>query len=323
MAQKQKTAVIFGGTGFLGRHIVREFANQGIMVKVATRVPERGYFLKPYGDIGQIVPIQCDVGDAASVNNIIKGSDFVINCIGILFEKGRKAKFNKIHVDVPAVIAEACQDAHVEKFIHISALSCEKSTSHYGETKFTGEKAVLGSFPNATILRPSVVFGIDDNFFNMFAELARYTPALPLIGGGKTKFQPVYVGDIADSIVTLINAQNDQYHGKIFQLGGPDILTFKDIYEKLFEYTGRRCALIPVPFAIAKIQAFFMGFLPTPLLTPDQVESLKTDNIVDDGALGFKHLNISPKSIDLIAPRYLNRYKSGGRFSKKPATNQA
>ena len=312
---KGKIATIFGGTGFVGRQIVRELADKGIIVKVATRIPESAYFLKPCGAVGQIVPVACNYKNTNDVHEAIKGSDYVVNCIGILYEK-RKSTFERAHVDIPAMIAKACADENVSRFVHISALGSENGTSKYAKTKLDGEQAVLANYAGATILRPSVIFGEDDSFFNMFAELSRYVPFLPLIGGGKTKFQPVFVGDVADAAVKGLLDPSSKYQGKTYQLGGPDVVDFKEIYELLFKYTGRRKKLLPLPFGFAKFEAMFLSLLPKPLLTPDQVESLKTDNIVDESALGFREFGIQPRSMELILPQYLERYRAGGRFSK-------
>lgn len=312
MEQNRKIATVFGGTGFVGRQIVRELAARGLTVKIATRIPESANFLKPCGDVGQVVPVLCHYGEEESIANIVAGSDYVVNCIGILFEKGKKRTFQKAHVDTPTNIARACANHGVSRFVHISALACDKGTSRYAASKYEGEKALSAAFPQATILRPSVIFGPDDNFFNMFAELARYVPVLPLIGGGKTKFQPVYVGDVADAALVALLDPATTFQGKTYQLGGPEIVNFKEIYHKLFSYTKRPRKLIPLPFSIAKIEAFFLSALPTPLLTRDQVESLKTDNITDDGALGFESLGITPTAMDLILPHYLTYYQSGG-----------
>ncbi len=312
-----KIVTIFGATGFLGRHIVKDLAERGFMVKVATRAPEKAYFLKPMGDIGQIVPVVCNYSDANNVHEVIKGSDYVVNCIGILAEKGKSSKFKKIHVDLAAMIAKACADENVSKFVHISALACDKGTSKYAKTKFEGEKAVVANYPDVTILRPSVIFGEDDDFINKFAELARYVAFMPLIGGGKTKFQPVFVGDVADAVVKIITDQSGKYKGKIYELGGLDVVDLKGIYEKIFEYTGRKKRLISIPFSIVKMQTIFLRFMPKPFnLTSDQVESLKTDSVVSKDALGFGEFGIEPKSMDLILPEYLEYYKSGGKFSK-------
>ncbi len=316
MAHRKKIVTIFGGTGFVGKQVACLLARRGFIVKIASRIPESAYFLKTYGEIGQIVPVKCNYSDASSVREAIKGSDFVVNCIGVLFEKRKRASFTRIHIDIPAMIAKACADENIERFVHISALGCDISTSKYGKSKLEGERAVLSNYPAATILRPSVIFGDDDNFFNMFAELARFTPFLPLIGGGKTKFQPIYVGDVAKITVKALDFDGDIYQGNIYELGGADIVTFKEIYEKLFEYTGRRRRLIYLPYFIAKIQAYFLSFLPKPLLTPDQVESLKSDNIVSDDALNVQSFGITPKLMDLILHKYLKNYRAGGRFAK-------
>ncbi len=310
MAHKNQTATVFGGSGFVGRQIVRELAAKGFIVKIATRVPERANFLKPCGAVGQVVPILCDYTDAHSVREAVKGSDYVVNCIGILFEKGKRNRFQKIHVDVPAMIAKACSDEKVSRFVHISALGCEMGTSKYAKSKFEGEKAVLSNFSSATILRPSIIFGADDNFFNMFAEMARYAPVLPLIGGGKTRFQPVFVGDVADCAMAALASED--FQGKAYKIGGSDVVNFREVYEMVFKYTGRRRPLISLPFGLAKIEAFFLALLPKPLLTPDQVESLKTDNVVEDGGLSMQHLGIKPTSMRLVLPSYLESYRAGG-----------
>lgn len=320
MTLNNKVATVFGGTGFIGRQIVRELAALGMTVKVATRAPESAYFLKPYGNVGQVVPVACRYSDAASITSAVNGSDVVVNCIGILFEKGKRKTFKKAHIEIPMMIAEAARKANVKKLVHISALGCDTGRSKYAKTKLEGEKAVLSAFPHAVVLRPSVVFGEGDDFFNMFAELSRYIPVLPLIGGGRTRFQPVYVGDVADAAVEAVTcrkaANPKAYEGKIYELGGAEILTFKEIYQKLFQYTGRKRTLISMPYGLAKVQATFLSALPKPLLTCDQVESLKTDNVVTPGAKGLDAFNIQPKALDLILPGYLERYRAGGQIAK-------
>lgn len=311
MTLQKKTAVIFGATGFIGRQITRELAELGVRIKVATRIPERAYFLRPFGDVGQIVPIACDYSQE-SISDIIKGCDYVVNTIGILFEK-KKNSFQKAHVEIPKRIATASKEQNVERFVHISALACERGTSKYAHTKLAGEQEILQIFPEATILRPSVVFGEDDSFFNMFAEMSSYLPFLPLIGGGKTKFEPVYVGDVADAAIYAL--QNNNAKGHIYELCGPDRVSFKEIYEILMEETKRKRALVPLPIPFAKFQAFFMQVLPKPPLTPDQVESLKTDNVKNDDALTLEDMNINPTAMKLILPEYLERYRPGGRFA--------
>ncbi|PCI54923.1 MAG: NAD-dependent dehydratase [Alphaproteobacteria bacterium] len=315
MAHKAKIATVFGGTGFLGKQVVHRLAARGVTVKIATRVPERANFLKTCGAVGQIVPVQCDYSDARSIHQAVKGSDFVVNCVGILFERRKRARFEYLHVDLPAIIAKACADEGVSRFTHVSALGCDTGISKYAQTKYDGENAVRANFPDAIILRPSVMFGQGDNFFNKFAELSRFMPFLPLIGGGKTRFQPVYVGDVAEVVSKGLFVGSSEFLGQTYQLGGPDIVTFRGIYEKLFKYTARPKKLISVPFRIAKLKAAFLKFWPNPILTPDQVDDLKTDNVVDDKAQGIDVFEIHPKSMDLILPGYLETYKFGGRFA--------
>lgn len=321
MTHDYKTATVFGGTGFVGTQVVRELAKRGITIKVATRVPERAYFLRPCGTVGQIVPFACDYNDAASIAKAVEGSDYVVNCIGILFEKKRN-DFERAHVELPAAIAKACADKGVKRFVHISALAVDRGTSDYARSKLKGESAVHSNFPETTILRPSVIFGEDDEFFNMFARMAQVLPALPLIGGGKTKFQPVFVGDVADAVMVAIETPKSATscpQGKIYELGGPDTLTFRQIYKKLFEYTNLHPALISLPYGLAKCQAWFMEFMPTPPLTRDQVESLKTDNVVQKGSLTLADLGINETAMDLILPTYLESYRPGGRFGAPDA----
>lgn len=318
MILENKIVTVFGGTGFIGRQVVRALAAAGAQVKVVTRVPERGYFLKPCGNVGQIVPLACDYGDEKSIAACVKGSAAVVNCVGILHEK-KRGQFEKIHTWLPGVIARACRDAKVQRLTHIAALGTQGSHSRYAKSKREGEAAVMAAFPKATILRPSVVFGADDNFFNMFARMAGLLPALPLIGGGHTKFQPVYVGDVAAAVLktlTLPEDGADDPRGRIYELGGPQVLSFRAVYETLFRETGRRRALISLPWGIARIQAGFMGILPNPPLTPDQVEQLKSDSVVTPGALTLADLGITATALDVVLPQYLARYRPGGRFGK-------
>lgn len=314
-----KTATIFGGTGFIGRQIVRELARLGYTVKVATRVPESVFSLKPSGTVGQIVPFPVQYRDPASIAAAVRGAQVVVNCVGILHER-RRGDFQRLHAELPGVIAQASAEAGVQRLVHISALSCERGTSRYAKTKAAGEIAVRRNFPGATILRPSAVFGPEDRFFNMFAELARYVPFLPLIGGGKTKFQPVYAGDVADAVVACLTRAPIGDHdprGKTYELGGPEIVDMREIYDRIFTHTRRRRNLMTLPWGMAKMQAGFMGMLPAPLLTPDQVESLKTDNVVTQGALTLADLGIAATGMNLILPGYLAYYAPGGKFGDK------
>jgi len=260
--------------------------------------------------------VPCDYRDKACLESIIDGCDAVINLTGILFEK-RKRKFTRVHCDLPKQIAEICAEKNIKKLIHVSALGVDKATSKYAASKREGEKQILESYPAATILRPSVVFGPGDSFFNMFAKLSGFLPFFPLIGGGKTKFQPVYVGDVAEAIQNAVVHNGDDFTGKIYELGGPDTVSFKEIYQILLSEINRKRALVSVPWAVAKIQGFFFGFLPKPLLTVDQVRSLKTDNVMNDGALGLKDLGVESTAMKTILPRYLSNFKKGGPFAEK------
>ncbi|MCF8495407.1 MAG: complex I NDUFA9 subunit family protein [Alphaproteobacteria bacterium] len=315
MTQRCKTATVFGGTGFIGRHIVRNLARQGMRIKVAARVPERAYFLRPCGTVGQVVPFACDYRDPASIARAVEGSDYVVNCIGILSERKPRATFENIHVNLAADIARSCQNQGVECLVHISALGAGNGESRYAQTKIAGEQAVLSLAHNSVILRPGVVFGAGDSFFNTLASLAQRLPVLPLIGGGKTKFQPVYVGDVADAVTAAI-AQ--PWAGNFFELAGPDIVSFRQIYDLLFEHTGLKRPLVSIPFSLAKRLGAALSLLPgKPLLTADQVESLKTDNVLSGDMGTLENLGITPTSMSLILPTYLGAYRAGGRFFQK------
>ncbi len=314
MEQRKKQACVFGGTGFIGRQVIRALAKQGYTVRVATRTPEKAYFLKTCGSVGQVVPFACNYADDASLSTVIKGCDVVINCIGILYEK-QKNEFSKLQATLPERMAKTCKALGVSRFIHLSALGCEHSTSRYARTKMEGEHAVMQTFKEATILRPSVVFGAEDSFFNKFAGLSVVLPFLPLIGGGKTCFQPVYVGDIAQAVLACLNSSDTM--GKIYELGGPEVLSFKEIYTKLFEQTGRKKLLLPLPWVVAKLNGAVLGLLPCPILTADQVESLKTDSVVGSSALTLESLGITATPMSTILPAYLARYRPGGRFGAK------
>jgi NADH dehydrogenase len=297
---------IFGGTGFVGRHLVRRLAKTGAVIRVATRDAEKALLLKPMGDVGQIVPVRCVVNNDASVARAIGNSDIVINLIGILFEKGRN-NFQCMHVEAAARIARLAKEAGAKRLIQMSALGAsESSPSKYARSKYAGEQAARTFFPNATIFRPSVIFGPEDNFFNKFASLARFSPALPLIGGGLTKFQTVYVGDVADAMMVAL--QRNSACGATFELGGPQVYSFRQLLELMLQVTGRKCCLVNIPFALAKLQASFLQLMPQPLLTRDQVELLKQDNVVSANAKTFRDLGINPTALELILPSYLGRF---------------
>lgn len=327
MQTQNKIICIFGGTGFLGRHITQELARAGYRLKIATRIPESAYDLKPYGDIGQITPFQCNYHDPASIDDAVKGCYAVINLIGVLYEKGKNS-FTHAHHHIPESIARVCAVEGVKKFIHVSAMGVEnaknaekagntKNISKYLMSKLAGEKAIQEHYKGVTILRPSVVFGAGDSFFNMFAKLSCVLPFLPLIGGGKTKFQPVYVGDIADSILNIMQEKSDKFEGKIYELGGPEVVSFREIYEITLSHTNRRTKLVSLPWGIAKIQGAVFGLMPKPFLTLDQVKSLRFDNVMTAGAQGLADLGVEPTAMGTILPEYLICYRRGGRFANK------
>ena len=303
---------VFGGSGFIGRYLVKRLAARGARVRVAVRDPEAAAFLKPMGDVGQVAPVATNIRNAASVARAVDGADAVVNCVGILFERGRQ-RFDAVHGAGAARIAEVAAAAGVERLVQVSAIGADlESSSAYARSKAAGEAAVLDAFPSASVLRPSVVFGPEDDFFNRFGALATILPALPLIGGGETRFQPVYVGDVADAIVAVLDSA--EAAGKTYELGGPRVYTFKELMQVVLEQTGRRRLLLPLPFGLAKFEAAFLQLLPTPPLTMDQVELLKSDNVVSADTPGLGDLGITPTSVDAIVPSYLFRYRRGGRL---------
>lgn len=310
-----KTVTIFGGTGFIGTYAVQALAKDGWRVRVATRIPESANGLKPFGSVGQIVPVACRLSDPASIAAAIRGSDCVVNCVGILNERG-KATFTRLHVDAPRRIAEACAANDIKRFVHISALGLE-GRSRYAQSKKKGEQAIAEAYKNVIILRPSVVFGTEDKFFNKFSGMARLLPFLPLIGGGRTKLQPVYVGDVARAILACLDTPDGDPRdprGKVYELGGPEVMDFRAIYNEIFAATGIRRPTLPIPFWVAKIDGAILSLLPNPVVTKDQVESLKTDAVVAPGALTLRDLDIVPTATEIVVPDYLARYRTGGRF---------
>ncbi|HEX4271978.1 MAG TPA: complex I NDUFA9 subunit family protein [Rhizomicrobium sp.] len=301
---------VFGGSGFLGRHTVRALARAGWRIKVATRHPNSAFFLRPLGTVGQIDFIKCDVADADSVARAVAGSNVVVNLTGILFEKGQT--FEDVQAEGAANVAQAAAAAGVGALVHVSAIGADaESDAHYAITKAEGEQAVREAFPNAVILRPSLIFGPEDGFFNKFAQMARFLPALPLIGGGKTHFQPVFVGDVALAILAAIARQD----GRTYELGGPTVYTFKELMQLILRETDRKRALMPVPFGIASLKAMFLQLLPNPLLTVDQVRLLKKDNVVSTTAAGLSNLGITPTSVEAVVPSYLWRYRAKGEYA--------
>lgn len=305
---ERRVVTVFGGSGFIGRHLVRRLAADGCIVRVLVRNPERAAFLKMYGEPGQIVPMYGDVADTASVAGAATESFEVINLVGILYEKGRRT-FQRIHVEGAANVAKASADAGVDRLVHMSAIGADPaSPAEYGRTKAAGEREVRAAFPRATIIRPSVVFGPEDDFFNRFASLARFSPALPVF---KTRFQPVYVGDVADAFMAVL--ADPETAGKVYELGGPRVIGFRELMQIMLREIGRKRALVPLPLSIAQLEAVFLEMLPVPPLTRDQVKLLGRDNIVDPGALSFKDLGIQPTGVEAVLPTYLSRFRPGNR----------
>ena len=309
--RSHRTAVI-GGSGFIGRYIVKRLAARGDVVPVGCRNAEEAKFLKPMGDVGQVEPLNIMIDDEERLPAFLTGSRAAVNCVGILRETGSQT-FERVHHIGPALLARITRDAGAERFIHISAIGADaRSSSTYARTKAAGETAVRDAFPTATILRPSVVFGPEDQFFNRFATMAMFTPALPLIGGGETRFQPVYVGDVADAVIRCL--EDPATAGRTYELGGPKIYTLRELFELLLHEIRRRRWFVNLPFELAALQAKFMSILPNPPLTPDQVELLKRDNVVSPGALTLSSLGIAPTAVEAILPTYLDRYRQGGWY---------
>ena len=309
----ERIVTIFGGSGFIGRYVVQRLAQQGWTIRVGVRSPARAAFLKPLGDVGQIIPLRAPLQDRDAVTALVQGADAVINLVGLLFEKG-KQNFGAVHVEGARHIAEAAAAAGAKRVIQISAIGADPAAeADYARSKAAAEAAVRKAFPAATVLRPSIVFGPEDGFFNLFAGLARFTPVLPLVGGGKTRFQPVYVGDVADAVETCLNRRATA--GQTFELGGPKIYSFKELLELLLKEIGRKRLLLPLPFALASLEAAFLELMPVPLLTRDQVRLLKRDNVVSEGAATLADLDIQPTAVELILPTYLDRYLKHGRFT--------
>lgn len=304
---RQHIISVIGGTGFLGRYVVRQLAREGYCVQVISRDPSKGAALKPSGDVGQIVPIAGDITHIGPLHDALHRSWAVVNLTGILYEKGRQ-NFTALHATGPEKLAQAAAGADVSRFIHVSSLGIDKAMgSQYARTKALGEKAVQAAFPTATILRPGVIFGPEDNFFNQFAAMASLSPALPLIGGGRTRFQPVYVGDVAKAVVACLKTTDSE--GQIYELGGPQIYTFKEILEYICHVTGRKRRLVNVPFGMASGMGTVAELFPTPPLTRDQVRLLRHDNVVSPNAKGLAALGISATAIDVVVPEYLERFK--------------
>jgi len=305
---RNRLFTIFGGTGFIGRYAVERLADRGARILVISRSPRsHGQHLQPLGSVGQIVVQGADLSSETALRRALAGAAGVINLIGILYQSGRQ-QFAEVHGALAGRIAAAAQAEGVGRLVQISAIGADPgSTSAYARSKAEGERRVHEAFPGATILRPSIVLGPEDGFLNRFAALARFLPALPLIGGGQTRFQPIYVGDVAQAVIAAL--ERDDAPGKTYELGGPQTYTFAELMRYMLQVLDRRRLLVNLPFGIATLQARFLELLPEPLLTRDQVELLKQDNVVSPGAPGLEALGVTPTPIELIVPQYLARHR--------------
>ncbi|MGL3105696.1 complex I NDUFA9 subunit family protein [Bradyrhizobium sp. BR 1432] len=321
MASNLDTLVtIFGGSGFLGRNVVRALCKRDYRIRVAVRRPELAGYLQPSGKVGQVHTVQANLRYPASVEAALRDSHVVINLVGVLTEGGQQT-FDAVQAKGAETVAKAAAAAGAS-LVHVSAIGADaKSPSRYAKAKAAGEEAVRAAVPSATIFRPSLMFGPEDQFTNRFAALARISPVLPLIGG-ETKVQPVYVADVATAIADAVDGKTKP--GATYELGGPDVLTMRAIIEAILAITNRERMLIPLPFGLARFKANFLQFAPGALrLTPDQVTMLELDNVVSDAAkaagLTLEGLGITPDSLETIAPQYLWRFRAAGQFQRKSA----
>ncbi len=308
---------IYGGSGFIGRHVVRAIAETGARMRIAVRRPELAGFLQPLGGVGQINAVQANVRYPDSLLAAAEDADAVVNLVGILFPSGKQT-FKAVMDEGARNVAEAARAKGARALVHVSAIGANpEAPSHYARSKAAGEKAVREAFPGAAILRPSIVFGPEDDFFNRFAAMARISPVLPLIGGGKTKIQPVFAGDVAKAVVAGLTGKTET--GAPYELGGPEVLTMKEVMQRVLAYTMRKRLLLSEPFFIAKLQGAFLQWLPKPLLTVDQVRMLETDNVVSEEARRtgrtLEGLGIEPVAIKSVVPEYLEQYRPRGQFS--------
>ena len=313
----QDLVTVFGGSGFVGAQVVRALAKQGWRVRVAVRQPHLAYKMRLLGDVGQIEVVQANIRNEASIRCAVEGAHAVVNAVGVLYETGRQ-KFQSVHAMGARNIAAVAKGAGVSRLVHISAIGADAgSDSKYARTKAMGEDAVRDAFPGAVIVRPSVVFGPDDHFFNKFAEMAVISPALPLIGGSHTRLQPVFVGDVAKAVAACVT--NPDAAGQTYELGGPRAYSFRELMELVVAETGRKRFLVPLPNAIASaigVACSIFALTPwTPPITEDQVELLKTDNVVSGGYPGLEALGVAPTAVEGILPAYLYRFRKGGQYA--------
>ncbi|MGE0039108.1 MAG: complex I NDUFA9 subunit family protein [Xanthobacteraceae bacterium] len=321
MASPLDTLVtVYGGSGFLGRHVVRALAKRGYRIRVAVRRPELAGFLQPMGRVGQIHAVQANLRYPESVAAAAQDAEVLINLVGILYERGRQT-FESVQSLGADAVAQAAK-ARGARLVHVSALGADEyAPSAYARTKAAGEQLALATVPSATIFRPSIVFGPEDDFFNKFAGLARISPVLPLVGGGHTRFQPVFAGDVANAIAAAVEGRAKS--GATYELGGPEVKTFRELMEFVLHTIGRSRLLVPIPFALARFKASFLQYMPKPLLTPDQVELLRGDIVVSEAASRegrtFEGLGLDPVTIESVVPSYLWRFRKTGQFGARMA----
>jgi uncharacterized protein YbjT (DUF2867 family) len=322
-----KLVTIYGGSGFVGRYIARRMAKEGWRVRVAVRRPNDALFVKPYGTVGQVEPVPCNIRDDVSVRAVMKGADAVVNCVGILNRSGKNS-FDAVQAEGAARIARIAAEEGVATLVHLSAIGADaNSPSEYQQTKAAGEQAILAAYPKAMILRPSIIFGNEDGFFNRFASMARFGPVLPVVGAA-AKFQPVYVDDVAQAAVKGITGEAAP---GIYELGGPDVETFRDLMRRMLQVIRRRRLIVNVPFFAASImggafdllQAVTLGLFQNGMISRDQVRNLKADNVVSPGAKGLADLGITPTAMEAVLPEYLWRYRPSGQYAaiKESAKN--
>lgn len=314
-----RLVTIIGGSGFVGRYIARRLAKNGWRVRVAVRRPNEALFVRPYGVPGQVEPVACNIRDDASVRAVIRGADAVVNCVGT-FRKGGKNNFDAVQVEGAGRVARIAAAEGVARLVQISSIGADvASESHYSRTKGEGEAAVLAAFPGAVILRPSVIFGTEDQFFNRFAAMTRMGPVLPVVGAN-TRFQPVHVDDVAQAAVKGV--EGDAAPG-VYELGGPDVDTFRGLMGRMLKVIQRRRAVVNLPFLVARIMGFgfdmieavTLGLIENKMITRDQVRSLARDNVVAPGAKGFVDLGITPTAMEAVLPEYLWRYRPSGQYA--------
>ncbi|HEX4181491.1 MAG TPA: complex I NDUFA9 subunit family protein [Caulobacteraceae bacterium] len=316
----QGLVTVFGGSGFVGGHVVRALAKHGLRLRVAVRNPGRGYRLRMLGDVGQVEVVQANIRNPASIARAMAGAQACVNLVAVAYESGRQT-FQVLHAMGARNLAEAAKAEGVQRFVQVSAIGADAdSPSKYARTKAMGEAAVRGILPGSVILRPSIVFGPEDDFFNRFGAMASLSPVLPLIGGGKSRFQPVFVGDVASAVAAAILDPSTQ--GQTYELGGPGVYSFKALMELILRETGRASLLAPVPFPIAALIGLggdlVAGLVPPPL-TSDQVKLLRKDNVVAAGARGLIDLGVQPTALEAILPSYLYRYRKGGQYAEAVA----